>query len=200
MNHSLAHPPLSYALAYARRGWRVFPLHSVYCGDCSCGKDNCSSAGKHPRTKNGVLDATTDFAQIRAWWEHWPMANVGIATGNGLLVGDFDFAKGANPDDLAPYGLAHLTDTLAVLTGSKGWHYYWDTPEKLPNSANKIGPFIDTRGDGGYVVAPPSFNKNGQYEWLVPSATIANITPELLAFLKNTTMKNEKRPKFFTTI
>src|SRR5260370_22224168 len=128
------------------------------------------------------------------------MSNVGIATGNGLLVGDFDLAKGANPDDLSPYGLAHLTNTLAVWTGSKGIHYYWDTPEKLPNSANKIGDFIDTRGEGGYVVAPPSFNKNGQYERLTPSAPVTTITPELLAFLKGPSIKNEKRPKFFTTI
>lgn len=71
------------ALVYATEyGWRVFPLHSTDdAGMCSCGNAECGGPGKHPRTSRGCLDASTDAAQIRAWWERWSDANVGIATG-----------------------------------------------------------------------------------------------------------------------
>ena len=179
--------PLDYALKYARTGFHVFPLHSVTCGDCSCGRDTCSSVGKHPRTKNGVKDATTDYRQICDWWSTWPAANIGIATGqisNGLYVIDVDFAKGANLENLAPFDLPTLTDTWTVETGSGGLHYYLRSDEALPNTAGKLAPFIDTRGEGGYVVAPPSFNKYGKYRWTACIGEISTLTPALLAFLQ----------------
>lgn len=54
------------AAGYAQRGWRVLPLHTVTKGMCSCGT-TCSSPGKHPRTRNGLKDATTDLTAIDAW-------------------------------------------------------------------------------------------------------------------------------------
>jgi Bifunctional DNA primase/polymerase, N-terminal len=66
------------ALAYAARGWPVFPLHTPTPAGCSCGHLDCGSIGKHPRTKHGVKDATTDEAQIRAWWKRWPHANMAL--------------------------------------------------------------------------------------------------------------------------
>jgi hypothetical protein len=87
-------PPtrLDYALRCAARGWAVFPLHWVEDGNCSCPKLQCPKAGKHPLTKHGVTEATTDKAQIRAWWQQHPEANIGIATGaqSGLIVLDVD--------------------------------------------------------------------------------------------------------------
>ena len=52
--------PLEAALAYGRRGWGVFPVHSIRAGRCTCGKLACERPGKHPRTRNGLTDATTD--------------------------------------------------------------------------------------------------------------------------------------------
>ncbi len=61
------------ALQYAAKGWRVLPLHGVTASrTCTCGKSDCSSVGKHPRTAHGVKDATTDEAVIRSWWRRWP--------------------------------------------------------------------------------------------------------------------------------
>lgn len=51
---------LAAALAYARHGWAVFPLHTWMGTQCSCGRPDCPNPGKHPRTKNGLKDATTD--------------------------------------------------------------------------------------------------------------------------------------------
>jgi RecA-family ATPase len=164
-------PPLDFALAYARRGWRVFPLASFNGKICSCGSKDCHSAGKHPRTKQGVKEATTDEAQIRAWWSRWPTANIGIATGiaegatSGLYVIDVDTHKGAPPDVLEVYGHAALLATLRARTGSGGYHLYLKTDQPLPNTCDRLGPFVDTRGEGGYVVAPPSCNRNGAYTW-----------------------------------
>ncbi|HVU66678.1 MAG TPA: bifunctional DNA primase/polymerase, partial [Ktedonobacteraceae bacterium] len=154
--------PLDYALAYARRGWRVFPLHEIYNGDCSCGRDACASAGKHPRTKNGVKEATTDEAQIRAWWSYWPTANIGIATGiaqgatSGLFVIDVDTHKGATLADLEGCDLSVLLTSLTARTGNGGYHFYLSTDERLSNTCDHLARFVDTRGEGGYVVAPPS--------------------------------------------
>jgi hypothetical protein len=163
---------LEAALAYAKRGWPVFPCHSIVNGKCTCGKPDCSSPGKHPRTKNGFKDATTDEATIREWWRKWPNANIGIATGSesGLFVLDIDPEHGGEQslqqlkDKYGP-----LPETARVRTGSGGWHYYFRYPAglRLPNSSSKLGPGIDTRGDGGYVIAPPSLHVSGRrYEWV----------------------------------
>src|SRR5262249_43391755 len=76
------------ALAYARKGWRVFPLHSVIDGRCSCGKACGERRAKHPRTPHGFQDATTDETQLATGWAAWPDANIGIATGpeSGIFV------------------------------------------------------------------------------------------------------------------
>ncbi len=71
---------LDAALDYASRGWPVLPLHTARShARCSCGRADCSSPGKHPRTEHGVKDATTDENTIRSWWKEHPTANVGIA-------------------------------------------------------------------------------------------------------------------------
>ncbi len=80
---------LNHALEYASKGIPVFPLHTpTKDSSCSCGKPKCDSVGKHPRTKNGLKDATTDKKQIREWWGKWPNANIGIPTGSqsGFIV------------------------------------------------------------------------------------------------------------------
>lgn len=73
---------LKQALSYAKeRNWLVFPVHDCgQNGQCSCGKKDCSSPAKHPRTQNGFKEATTDEVAIRQWWEKWLNANIGVAT------------------------------------------------------------------------------------------------------------------------
>jgi len=181
---------VEYALGYAKRGWRVFPLHTAHEQGCSCGHDDCSSVGKHPRTRNGVKDATTDREQIQGWWQHWPDANIGIATGQGLYVVDVDCNKDGSIFDigLEQDDLETLVKSLTVRTGSGGYHFYlsYDPALWLPNTASKLGPAIDTRGEGGYVVAPPSRNGHGRYCWLqegtrrvqpLPPALLAKLSP-----------------------
>jgi hypothetical protein len=162
------------ALGYAHRGWRVFPLHGIVNGACTCGRSDCSSAGKHPLVRRGLYEATTELDQIASWWRRWRSANVGVATGaqSGIVVIDIDL-----PSALA--SLDRLTDvelpaTLTGLTGGGGLHLiYRCTNATLGNSAGRLPgvdgelPGIDLRGNGGYIVGPPSVHRSGtRYEWL----------------------------------
>ena len=161
---------LAAALAYARRGWAVFPLNAPTTQGCSCGRADCGrNTGKHPRTEHGLKEASRDSATIREWWRRWPDANIGVATGatSGIVVLDVDGKKGETSlIDLARGGF-HLPDTYTVRSGGGGQHHYFLCPEGtvVRNSQSKIAPGLDIRGQGGCVVAPPSLHRSGgRYE------------------------------------
>lgn len=164
---------LQAAIEYARRGWAVLPLHTPdAAGHCSCGKGDCSSVGKHPRTMNGLKNATTDEAIINQWWTMWPDANVGIVAGeaSGLVILDVDSRYGGDDsleELMDTYG--PLPQTAEALTGGGGRHILFRHPgTSIRNSAGRLGPGLDIRADGGYVVAPPSLHASGKnYIWEV---------------------------------
>ena len=118
--------------------------------------------------------------------EHWkrhPLLNVGIATGpaSDVFVLDIDPAKGGL-ETLRALRAQHgrLPLTPLVRTGSDGWHLYFDFPEgqEVTNSAGKLGPGLDVRGVGGYVVAPPSLHPNGKrYAWHPGRAPSDGVVP-----------------------
>ena len=161
---------LDAAVIYASRyNWAVFPLHHIVLGKCSCNRADCQSPGKHPRTAKGVLDATTEAKQLYEWWQEWPQANVGVATGSksDIVVLDIDL-KSQGPEHWQELLDANGTvDTLTTITGSGGWHWVFKAPEELLKStASQIAQGLDTRAEGGYIVAPPSNHIAGNnYEW-----------------------------------
>ncbi len=156
------------ALSYARRGVPVFP---------------CRTLGKTPLTTSGHLDATREEGVVRTWWGRWPNANVGIPTGkrSGLLVLDVD------PEDGGIESLKELERaggeaprTARARTGGGGLHLYFRYPRssrpesrgvaaEVRNSASLLGPGLDVRAEGGYVVVPPS-RTEAAYEWVDRSA------------------------------
>jgi hypothetical protein len=82
---------LQAAKNYAQLGLPVFPLHHITdSGKCSCGGKDCDREGKHPRTSRGLYDASTDEATICQFWRRFPLANVGIRTGDSIGVLDID--------------------------------------------------------------------------------------------------------------
>lgn len=155
------------ALALLARGWSAFPLHHVEDGRCSCRNAECDHVGKHPRTRNGYLNATSDEAAVRASWQRYPHANVGLPTGeNQLFVLDVDSRHGGD-ETLEALEREHgkLPETPLVLTGGGGRHFYFRNPGGI-SSRNDITPGIDVKANGGYVVAPGSNHVSGRnYEW-----------------------------------
>ena len=163
-------PALAAALAYAERGWRVLPLHSVKSNRCTCrGQVAGCNAGKHPRIKGGHAAATTNRDKIEQWWPNWPDANVGILTGatSNLVVIDVDPRHGGEDsiNDLFNRFGQPPRGPL-VKTGGNGWHYYFRHPGGTITSKPGIMPGIDIRGKSVYVVAPPSIHISGErYVW-----------------------------------
>lgn len=185
---------LAAALAYAKRGWLVVPLHNPKRGVCSCRKEDCSSPGKHPRTEHGLNDGSKDAEQITRWWEKWPDANLGILTGqgSGLLVLDVDGEDGKASLKALMDMHGTFPKTLCAKTGRtsngrrEGCHYYFRAPAGtlIRNSAGTLGKGLDIRAEGGYVVAPPSLHSSGLlYEWLAPEQALADAPSWALAKL-----------------
>ncbi len=153
------------ALWYARRGHAVFPLHSVdRTGRCTCGEPSCGGrAAKHPRTRSGLLEATTDSAQIERYWRRWPDANIGLRTG-AIAVVDIDPRNGGD-DGLGEleHQAGKFPETVTVSTGGGGLHFYFTSPGGVSSRTN-LGGFagVDLKAEGGYVVAPPSLHASGR--------------------------------------
>lgn len=151
------------ALVYARDyGWPVFP---------------CKPGDKVPATRHGFHDATTDTAQIGRWWRDNPRYNIGLATGHSFDVLDIDVPTGT-------FNWVHLRDSGKmpdvhgwVTTPSSGFHVYL-IPTGVGNTT-AAAPGVDFRGNGGYVVAPPSVRTDlgdRRYSWSIyPSPAIKKV-------------------------
>lgn len=165
-------PILRAALAYAERGWRVFPLD-----------------GKRPfKGTRGHLDATTNLKQIRRWWREWPGANVGIAcdSQSGPIVIDIDGPSGVELRDKLD-----LPETREAKT-RRGAHLYYDpllsgatVPRLIGIKHEGVKHKFDVLGDGGYVVAPPSIHPETgrKYKW-VRKTKVRRLPKSILRLVK----------------
>lgn len=157
-------------LAYAKRGWHVFPCHEINAaGNCSCSRGaDCGNPGKHPRTEKGFLNATTDPVQITAWLKRWPTANWAIACGaSRLAVVDVD-PRNTGDETLAQLESRHseLPHTIRACTGGGGQHYLYQMPEgdDVPSGVPGLG--IELKATGGYIIVAPSGHVSGRaYAW-----------------------------------
>jgi hypothetical protein len=159
---------LDAALEYATQGFSVILLHGINDeGYCTCGKPGCHSAGKHPIGKSWKQFQTkpqTPEELIDAFNKH-PHANVGIITGeiSGVLVVDSDGPEGF---DSFCKVIGNEPPELPIVKTGKGYHFYGRHPGGKLKNFVKIHPGLDGRGDGGYVVAPPSRHADGhEYKW-----------------------------------
>lgn len=214
------------ALAYAKFGYKVFPLVPRgkmpldACNECAAqlpreeedGKKICSSCGTVHEGKRGVGFASSDVGKVDMWWSVYRDANIGVATGDGLLVLDIDGPKGAATLQMLEDEHGNLPPTPCQITG-KGRHYLFSVEGEVRNSTGKVGyrgevdengkkvsSGIDTRGDGGYIVICPSIHPNGQkYSWdgdLRPSKIPLAKAPEwLLEEIAKPNNTYSKRPK-----
>jgi hypothetical protein len=169
---------LNAALGYADQSWPVFP---------------CEQGGKKPLTANGFKDATTDKNTIRAWWAKWPDANIGSPMGGDRIVIDMDGSEADQSMVELERKYGKLPETLQAKTG-RGWHFYFNPGgAKIKPSAGVLGRHLDVRGEGSYVILPPSVHANGErYEWRdAPMATL----PEAWLKLLSSPPRPEDRPE-----
>jgi hypothetical protein len=184
---------LDHALAYASRGWAVFPLGDA--GSATC---------KVPRTRTGHNGASKTPGVIRHWWADWPNANIGVRTGreSGLVVIDLDLQKPGVAPKVTQWLAAHggtWGEPWVVRTGSGGLHLYYRYPPEHPRHLTipkrealdgVVG--LDIRADGGYAVAPPSRNLAGPYTSASSPDDMGDLSEALLAAL---TAERKERPE-----
>jgi hypothetical protein len=181
-----AHAPLQmveWALICARIG-PVFP---------------CEVGGKRPLVKDHPNVATQDEKQIRKWWDQWPNANIGIACGD-IVVIDFDTKK---DESIRPQAEAWrlLWDAGSTATWSDGAHLFFKPPPGLiiGNGVGKIGPFIDHRGKGGYVLGPGSIVNGKQYKFNGSGPftfdDLPQLPAELVKLIGKTRVRDPNMPK-----
>jgi len=165
--------PLTLADSYLARGWSVIPVEPC---------------GKRPLVGWSVYQQRHATAsEVREWRRQWPKANIGVVTGkvSGLIVLDADNAKG---NALAIQ--RGLPVTVASATGGGGWHNLYQHPGfECRNFARRL-PGLDFRGDGGFIVVPPSVHPSGApYRWLPgqgpDDVRVAPAPPWLLELVKS---------------
>lgn len=169
-------PPtlLDTALEYAARGWHVFPV---------------KPGAKAPRTRNGWHDATTDAETIRAWWDRWPTANIGLALApSGLVALDVDVAGDKlGRESLAALEADHgdLSSGLMQRSARGGLHVLFQAPPEADVHALALRPGIDLIHTG-YILAAPSVLDGvpSAYAWLAQGEAKA-LPPGLAGEAKN---------------
>lgn len=155
MENELLQAALLYATKY---GWAVFPV---------------SARNKKPLTPHGCKDAKKTPGPIKNWWRKWPDAGIGIATGSisNLIVIDEDLDEDKGLDgyhSVTEWETINgaLPETVRAITGRGGAHVYYKYSGKDIGNRAGILDGVDVRGEGGYVIAPPSTHPNGtQYQW-----------------------------------
>lgn len=166
---------------YCERGWQLFPVRY---------------AEKTPLVR-WADEATTEWNKVIGWIDHFENANIGIACGSrsGIVVLDVDAGHGGY-ESLTKLIQVHgaLPETPVSKTGSGGEHIFFKHPGvEIRNSAGKLGAGLDIRGDGGYVVAPPSIHPNGNtYEWAIDTE-LADMPAWMIELLKEAP-KPEAKP------
>jgi hypothetical protein len=178
---------LASALAFVRLGHAVFPANwpVEHKGGlrCSCGSDSrgrpCTNPAKHPYGKlapNGLLSATIETGVVKHWFGYVvPQANLAVRT-DKLVVLDVDPRHSGDESFVALEREHEIPLTWRSLTGGGGDHIIFACPDGVAISnvvaeqmkEPPLGPGIDVRARGGYIIAPPSRHISGRpYAWCV---------------------------------
>jgi len=179
---------LENALSYAKRGWYIFPCREKPGQSYIKDGETIKLPEKSPYTSNGFYSATRDYDQINSWWKTWPEALIGIYAGKSdLFVIDID-KKHINGLEIFEKWDINDSAGLHSITPSGGFHIIFSGHGKTSTNA-KTG--IDTRGDKGYFIVPPSKIIEGGYigeykkldDWgkkpgIIPDGLMGKLFPE----------------------
>lgn len=160
---------LTAALDYLQKGYSVIPV---------------KRADKKPLIttwKEFQIKPPTE-EQVRGWWFTWPDANIAIITGaiSKLVVVDLD--KELNFDQVNGWLKNFEADDSFIVKSQRGWHIYFKHPEFAINNSAKIEGYIDLRGDGGYIVAPPSVHASGFIYKIAQDFELAALPKKMISF------------------
>lgn len=168
MNDYDAIPLMDAAIQYALMGWHVFPVRNkdgeaYHFTDSRTGeKIEVIPRAKSPLTKDGFKNATKNIGKIKYWWNKYPEAGIGVACGKSkIFVIDIDNKEKDGQEvrgmeNFMELGIPHL-GTWRASTPTDGIHLIYSDPDNIGKSHTNEKLGIDTRGDGGYIVAPHSF-------------------------------------------
>lgn len=176
------------ALGYAKRGWYVFPCREKPGAPFLRNGETVTPSEKQPYVSKGLNDATLDEEQITAWWKMWPNAMIGVNAGkSGLFVVDIDKKTVNGFDTYSKWGINDSAGLISV-TPSGGTHIVFTGSGKSSTNA-ETG--IDTRGEGGYFIAPPSkiiegsitgeykvFNDWSKEPGVIPDGLLSHLFPD----------------------
>lgn len=176
-------PRTKLALRYLSYGWSVIPVHIPLMPEsndfdvaevadnpeCSCGRNDCSYPGKHPRVNwRTYSNRLPTEAEVTEWFEiSCYGSNIGVVTGSvsKLVVVDVD-------GDPKHFEALKLPKTLSAITGGGGRHYFYRCEtaiRSLGQATDKKRGFatgIDLKAEGGFIVLPPSVHQSGSvYSW-----------------------------------
>src|SRR6185437_13474779 len=174
---------LQSALEYAARGWQVFRVIPPQFPGNGQLKSFSKKDGKVSRGK-WKTEATCDPSKVTELWAAHPDDSIGVRTGKvyGGFVLDVDGEVGSASLEKLEKQNSPLPKTLTATTG-RGRHLYFRCPAgiKIPSSVGKLGEGLDIRGEGAYVIAPPSYHASGRrYEWIDPDAETVDAPAWLL--------------------
>ena len=170
------------AMDYGRLGWSVVPVEP---------------RGKVSPIRWQVFQhRQPTMPEIGDWFSRWPGANLAVVTGvvSDLVVLDLDPRRGAEAS-LARLTREHcpLPETVEAMTGGGGRHLYFGHPGGMARDRVGLAPGVDLRGDGAYVVAPPSVHASGEsYRW-TRSPEVFHLEP-LPAWLLSVSANEGDRP------
>ena len=156
----MSNPARGKALGFAKRGYRVLPLHGIYKDRCTCGDVACTSPGKHPCIRHGAKDATANPEIISEWFDEYPHGNYGVCT-DELPTIDIDPRNGGDDAWRALLRHGYEPHTWMVATGGGGRHIICGTTA-TPTPCAKLARGVDLKGVGGYIVGAGSLHLSGK--------------------------------------
>ena len=177
---------LKTALTLAERGWHLLP---------------CLPRSKAPALPNGIDGATDNFDVIRQWWKQQPDCNVAVRTGrgSGVWILDIDGAGAERELTKLEAENGQLPATVETITPRPGRHLFfkWPADKPIGNTVGRLAPGIDSRGERGYALLPPSITY-GSYHWSVDAADrIADAPAWLLEKISAPRSRAPKPPAYW---
>jgi hypothetical protein len=182
------------ALEHARRGWPVFP---------------CDPSTKKPLTRHGFKDAAADTNIITNWWQRWPDAMIGVPTGarSGFWAVDPDAPdKPSEPDGMAAWKTlinlngAPKTRTHSTPGGGEHWLFRWHPDKPIRNGSGDLPPGIHVRGEGGYIIVPPSRRPDGKAYAVIDHADLAEAPPWLYETILDERCEKQLPPELLAAL